>query len=62
MCESNAYILREGQEELIMESVGSLIRGNGNITLKSIFGEKVSVDAELIEIDLIGHKITLKAI
>ncbi|MCX5872669.1 MAG: CooT family nickel-binding protein [Deltaproteobacteria bacterium] len=62
MCESNVYILREGQEELIMESVGSLIRGNGNITLKSIFGEKVSVDAELIEIDLIGHKITLKAI
>jgi predicted RNA-binding protein len=62
MCESNAYILREGQEELIMESVGSLIRGNGNITLKSIFGEKVAVDAELIEIDLTGHKIMLKAI
>jgi len=62
MCESNAYILREDKEELVMESVGSLVPVNGKITLKSIFGETISVDGELMEIDLIGHKIRLKSI
>ncbi len=61
MCESNAYLLRDGKEELVMESVGSLIPESGKVTLKSIFGEKLSVEAELMEIDLIGHKIRLKS-
>ncbi|MGC8604379.1 MAG: CooT family nickel-binding protein, partial [Desulfomonilaceae bacterium] len=39
MCESNAYILRNDREELIMESVGSLIPTDGKIALRSIFGE-----------------------
>ncbi|MFA6223852.1 MAG: CooT family nickel-binding protein [Desulfomonilaceae bacterium] len=61
MCESNAYLLRDGKEELVMESVGSLIPESGKVTLRSIFGEKLSVEAELLEIDLIGHKIRLKS-
>ena len=62
MCESNAYILREGQEELIMESVGSLVPIDGKIALRSIFGETMTVDGVLIEVDLVGHRIRLKAI
>lgn len=62
MCESNAYILRNDREELIMESVGSLIPTDGKIALRSIFGETISVDGEIVEIDLIGHKIRLKAL
>ena len=61
MCESNVYLVRNGKEELIMESVGSLIPEFGKVTLKSIFGEKLSVEAQLMEIDLIGHKIRLKS-
>ncbi len=60
MCESNAYVIRNGTEELVMESVGSLIPANGKITLKSIFGEIMYVEGDLIDIDLIGHKIRLK--
>ncbi|MCL5125157.1 MAG: CooT family nickel-binding protein [Deltaproteobacteria bacterium] len=62
MCESSAYILREGQEELIMESVGSLVPIDGKIALRSIFGETMTVDGVLIEVDLVGHRIRLKAI
>lgn len=60
MCESNAYVIRNGTEELVMESVGSLIPANGKITLKSIFGEIMYIEGDLIDIDLIGHKIRLK--
>ncbi len=60
MCELNAYILREGEEELVMESVGSLVPVDGKITLKSIFGETISINGSLLEVDLIGQKIRLK--
>jgi predicted RNA-binding protein len=60
MCELNAYILREGEEELVMESVGSLVPVDGKITLNSIFGETISINAALLEVDLIGQKIRLK--
>ncbi|MDR3605063.1 MAG: CooT family nickel-binding protein [Desulfomonilaceae bacterium] len=60
MCELNAYILREGEEELVMESVGSLVPVDGKITLKSIFGETISINGALLEVDLIGQKIRLK--
>jgi len=60
MCESNAFLVRDGRDELIMESVGSMVPGDGKITLKSIFGETLYVEGDLIEIDLIGHKIRLK--
>ncbi|MGC8659991.1 MAG: CooT family nickel-binding protein [Desulfomonilaceae bacterium] len=62
MCESNAYILKEGEEQLIMENVGSLVPTDGKIALKSIFGETMTVDGVLVEVDLIGHKIRLKAL
>lgn len=60
MCESNAFVVRDGRDELIMESVGSLVPGDGKVNLKSIFGETLCVEGALIEIDLIGHKIRLK--
>jgi predicted RNA-binding protein len=60
MCELNAYILREGEEELVMENVGSLVPVDGKITLKSIFGETISISGALLEVDLIGQKIRLK--
>ena len=43
-----------------MESVGSLVPVDGKITLKSIFGETISINGALLEVDLIGQKIRLK--
>ena len=60
MCESNVYIMRDDKEGVVMESVGSLVPSNGKITLKSIFGEIMYIEGDLVDIDLIGHKIRLK--
>jgi predicted RNA-binding protein len=60
MCESNAYLLRDGKEELIMESV-TLVKPQGAKTmLKSIFGEELVVEGSLREMDLSGHRILLE--
>jgi predicted RNA-binding protein len=60
MCESNAYLLKDGKEELIMESV-TLVKPKGPKTmLKSIFGEELVVEGSLLELDLTGHRILLE--
>ncbi|MDD3473560.1 MAG: CooT family nickel-binding protein [Syntrophaceae bacterium] len=61
MCESNAYILKDGSQTLIMESVGSVRPESDGVFLKSIFGETLIVKARIIEIDLTGHKIVLES-
>ncbi len=61
MCESSAYLLGDsGQEELVMESVGYLKMDGDKVLLRSIFGEELSVDAKVREMNLTGHRIVLE--
>lgn len=60
MCESNAYMVRDGRQELIMESVGLIRTGANGVFLKSIFGETLNVKAKIMEMDLSGHRILLE--
>jgi predicted RNA-binding protein len=62
MCESNAYVLKNGGEELVMESVGALRLQDGAVVLKSIFGEEKTLTARLLEINLTAHRIVLESI
>lgn len=60
MCQSNAYLEHDGQQQLIIEDVG-LMRSEGDkILLISIFGEEKLVDARIKMIDLLHHKIVLE--
>ena len=61
MCESSAYLIsNSGQEELVMESVGYVKTDGDKVILRSIFGEELSVDAKLSEMNLTGHRIVLE--
>lgn len=62
MCESNAYIIRDGVENLVMESVGNVTFQGNEISLKSIFGEETTLKARLIEVNLVGHRILLESL
>jgi predicted RNA-binding protein len=61
MCESNAYLIKDGEEQLVMESVVFLKPVKGETLLKSMFGEEVTIQAKLKEIDLTGHRIVLES-
>lgn len=63
MCEANAYILKNGQEELILESV-DLIKpeDEGGYRLVSIFGEQKVVQGKIKLMNLVEHKILFEAI
>ena len=60
MCESTAYLLRNGQEEVILEGVDLFESEKGEIRLVSIFGEEKRVAAKVKALSLVDHKIILE--
>jgi len=63
MCESNVYIDRGGQQELLMESVDRIIPAeDGSIFLENIFGERKVIKARIREMELVHHRIILEEI
>ncbi|MCD6268866.1 MAG: CooT family nickel-binding protein [Deltaproteobacteria bacterium] len=61
MCQSNAYLRNSsGSEKLLMEDV-SLITPleDGGIELVGLFGDRLTVQATLKEMDLLKHRIVL---
>ncbi len=63
MCESNVYLKKENNEELIMENVAAISPvGENTFLLKGLLGESMEVKAIIEDINLMGHKITLKSL
>ena len=60
MCQSNAYLEHDGQQQLVIEDVGLMKPEGDKILLISIFGEERLVDANIKMIDLLHHKIVLE--
>ena len=60
MCEANAYIYKDGNEELYLENVDIMKPEEGKIFLKNLFGEQKIFDGEIREISLLRHKILLE--
>lgn len=59
MCESAAYILKEGQLERIMENVVSVDPFEGKVYLTDLLGDQKIVDGNIKEIRLMDHKIII---
>ena len=63
MCESNVYLKEGDQERLIMENVAAITpAGDGKFLLRGLLGEQAEVEGVIEDINLMGHKITLKAL
>ncbi|MFP3870016.1 MAG: CooT family nickel-binding protein [Syntrophobacteria bacterium] len=61
MCEANAYLFKNGKEELILEAVDILEpEEDGKIRMSNIFGEQKVLDAKLKTMSLVDHKIILE--
>jgi predicted RNA-binding protein len=61
MCEANAYLIRNGKEELILEAVDIVEPAEGGkIRMANIFGEQKVIAARLKSMSLVNHKIILE--
>ncbi|MBM2839145.1 MAG: hypothetical protein HW415_1770 [Deltaproteobacteria bacterium] len=61
MCESHAYIMKDGKEELFLENVDVIKpEEGGRLLIRSIFGEQKVFDGHIREIALLKHRIVLE--
>jgi predicted RNA-binding protein len=60
MCQSTAYILKDGKEEELMTDIATIIPEGKKLRLISLFGEEKEIEASITEVNLLGHKILLK--
>lgn len=51
MCELNVFLVREGEKELVMESVTKMLVEGNSIELTGIFGERKSVQGSIKEVN-----------
>ncbi|WP_300459827.1 CooT family nickel-binding protein [Desulfobacula sp.] len=63
MCESNVYIKKNNDEQLVMENVATITpAGKDTFLLRGLLGESMEVKGIIEDINLMGHKIILKAL
>ncbi|WP_022664063.1 CooT family nickel-binding protein [Desulfospira joergensenii] len=63
MCESNVYIKENDQETLVMENVAAITpAGENSFLLKGLLGESKEIKGIIEDINLMGHKIILRAV
>lgn len=58
MCEANAYVVKDGREELLMESV-DVVEPESEDTwrLVGIFGDRKTIRGRIKMMNLVDHKI-----
>jgi predicted RNA-binding protein len=61
MCESNVYMIgKDGNEQLVMESVDLIEPGEDTVTMENIFSQRLTVKARIKQMHLVDHRILLE--
>lgn len=60
MCEANAYLLKEGKEELILEAVDKVENDEGRLKIENIFGEQKVIQGRIRSMSLVEHRIVIE--
>jgi predicted RNA-binding protein len=61
MCQTNAYVVKGGSEDMLMEGVARLEVGDGVIALVGIFGDRQEVAGRIREINFQAGKLVIEA-
>lgn len=62
MCESTAYVLKDGAEELVLENLDILESKGGQVRLVDLFGQEKTLRVKVKVLSLVDHKIILEPI
>jgi predicted RNA-binding protein len=60
MCEANAYLFKDGKEELFLEAVDILENEGDQLRIANIFGEQKIIRGRIKSMSLVNHKILLE--
>lgn len=59
MCEATAYILKDGQEELLLPDVDIIEPEEDGLRLVNILGEQKVIKGVIFRLSLVNHKVIL---
>jgi len=62
MCQTAAYLVRDGEEVLVLQDVVSVTPERGSIRMVNLFGEEKVVEGRIRQIDLLTHRIIIQAV
>lgn len=60
LCEANAYLMKDGQEVLVLEAVDILENEGDQIRIANIFGEQKIIRGRIRSMSLVNHRILLE--
>ncbi len=60
MCESSVFLRRKSGDELVMEDVARVVPEGDEVRVMTLLGDETKVRGEIIEIDLMSHRIVVK--
>jgi len=60
VCEANAYLLKDGKEELFLESLDTVEPDEDKLRLTSIFGEQKFIKGRIARLALVDHKVIIE--
>ena len=60
MCESSAIFVKDGNEDILLDSIDSLESDGEFIKLQNIFGEEKKIRGRIKSVSLIDHKIFIE--
>ncbi|MBM4318534.1 MAG: CooT family nickel-binding protein [Deltaproteobacteria bacterium] len=60
MCESTVYLRRGEQEEKLMSDVARIMVEGDRIVIIGLLGEQREVRADVVALDLVGHRVLLR--
>lgn len=61
MCDLNAYVKKQGKEELLLESVNQVRVENGEVTVRNLFGEEKKICGAVNEVSLVKNRVVIEA-
>ena len=61
MCESSVYVREDSGDKLVAEDVARIIPKDGQVKVYSLLGDETKVNGEIVEIDLMSHRIIVQS-
>jgi predicted RNA-binding protein len=60
VCEANAYLFKDGTEELFLEAVDIVEKDGGELRIVNIYGEQKVMRGTIRSMSLVNHRIVLE--
>lgn len=60
MCEASAYIITDGEPELLMDFVDKVLPDESGIRLINIFGDQKIIRGKIHSLSLVDHRIYIE--